>query len=393
MKGKQRNREVSPAVDLMALAECVERFEGKRVVVLGDFVADSFQIGDITRVSREAPVLILRHRQTEIVPGGGANAANNFAALGARVSPISVVGDDAAGENLIAQFRAKNLNVSGILRVKGRITPTKTRFLAGWTHTIAQQVLRVDYEPAAPLSESHFRKLQSLAAAKIKSADALAISDYGFGVVTPQIVRTLTSGLKRLIPVGCFGGAASRLLRDLAAVNPADPHDLLSLNGPWDDTVLGAVLRWAGIGRRPRIMLVHGHSDDRHELQSWLQQQDFCDVLVMQQEFGGSRTFPEKFEQVASTADGAVALATPDDAGAAADEGVLASRARQNVWLEVGWFWGHLGRDRLFLLLKGDLEVPSDLAGVEYYQYKDAPSELAKQLTEFARRLTGASIP
>ena len=198
---------------------------------------------------------------------------------------------------------------------------------------------------------------------------------------------------KRLIPVGCFGGAASRLLRDLAAVNPADPHDLLSLNGPWDDTVLGAVLRWAGIGRRPRIMLVHGHSDDRHELQSWLQQQDFCDVLVMQQEFGGSRTFPEKFEQVASTADGAVALATPDDAGAAADEGVLASRARQNVWLEVGWFWGHLGRDRLFLLLKGDLEVPSDLAGVEYYQYKDAPSELAKQLTEFARRLTGASIP
>ena len=202
MKGKRQNREASPAVDLMALAECIEHFEDKRVVVLGDFVADSFQIGDITRVSREAPVLILRHRQTEIVPGGGANAANNFAALGASVIPISVVGDDAAGENLIAQFRAKNLNVSGILRVKDKITPTKTRFLAGWTHTVAQQVLRVDYEPTAPLSESHFRKLQSLAAAKIKSADALAISDYGFGVVTPQMVRNLTSSLKRPIPVG-----------------------------------------------------------------------------------------------------------------------------------------------------------------------------------------------
>ena len=73
----------APSVDLVALAEVVERFSTKTVVVLGDFVADAFQFGDITRVSREAPVLILKHRETQIVPGGGANAANNFAALGA----------------------------------------------------------------------------------------------------------------------------------------------------------------------------------------------------------------------------------------------------------------------------------------------------------------------
>src|SRR3974390_1866361 len=110
MMARKRQTEPPPApVDLLSLAECVERFAGKRVVVLGDFVADSFQYGDITRVSREAPVLILRHRETRILPGGGANAANNFAALGARVFPITVVGDDAAGDWLVHSFREKNV--------------------------------------------------------------------------------------------------------------------------------------------------------------------------------------------------------------------------------------------------------------------------------------------
>lgn len=97
----------SEAVDLLALSECVEKFASKTVVVLGDFVADAFQFGDISRVSREAPVLILRHRETRIVPGGGANAANNFVALGAKVNPITAVGDDAVGRNLINAFRER----------------------------------------------------------------------------------------------------------------------------------------------------------------------------------------------------------------------------------------------------------------------------------------------
>jgi D-glycero-beta-D-manno-heptose-7-phosphate kinase len=189
MKRAKQRGSTPGAVDLRALAEIVERFEGKRVVVLGDFVADSFQFGDITRVSREAPVLILRHRETEVVPGGGANAANNFAALGARVSPVSVVGDDAAGESLLQFFRERKIDVSGILRVKNRVTPTKTRFLAGWTHTVGQQVLRVDYEPQARLAEAERKKIARLVAERLKNADALAISDYGFGVATPEMVR------------------------------------------------------------------------------------------------------------------------------------------------------------------------------------------------------------
>jgi len=200
---RKRQTEPRPApVDLLSLAECVERFEGKRVVVLGDFVADSFQSGDITRVSREAPVLILRHRETHIVPGGAANAANNLAALGARIIPVSVVGDDSAGHELIAYFRAKKVDVSAVLRLRGYQTPTKTRFLAGWTHTVGQQVLRVDYEPRVPLDAAQVRKVQSLLNVKLKSADALAISDYGFGVVSPEVVRTATAIAPRNIPIG-----------------------------------------------------------------------------------------------------------------------------------------------------------------------------------------------
>src|SRR5277367_6353665 len=179
----------SPAIDLSALADWVAQFPAKTIVVLGDFVADEFQFGEISRVSREAPVLILRHSHTHLLPGGGANAANNFAALGARVLPVTVVGDDAAGEKLREYFYLIGIDVSGIFIAKNWTTPTKTRFLAGWAHTAGQQVLRVDREPNAPLPESVRAKLQSVLGRKLKKADALAVSDYGFGVATPALVR------------------------------------------------------------------------------------------------------------------------------------------------------------------------------------------------------------
>src|SRR5208283_3218087 len=200
MKRTTKSPSSSPSVDLVALADIVERFAGKRVVVLGDFVADAFQFGDTTRVSREAPVLILKHRETQIVPGGGANAASNFAALGAKVSPITAVGDDAAGDRLVAIFREKKVDVSGIVRVKGWTTPTKTRFLAGWAHTVGQQVLRVDYEPEESLGEAPRKRLAQMLADRIRGADALAVSDYGFGVATPEEIRSATSRAKRDIP-------------------------------------------------------------------------------------------------------------------------------------------------------------------------------------------------
>lgn len=201
MKRAKKQDEISSAVDLVTLADIVERFAAKTVVVLGDFVADAFQYGDITRVSREAPVLILRHRETQIVPGGGANAASNFASLGAKVIPVSAVGNDEAGERLIDTFRERKIDTSGIVRAKNWSTPTKTRFLAGWAHTVGQQVLRVDYEPVRPLCESDRKKVRTALLAKSARADALAISDYGLGLVNLSDLRTATACIKKNIPV------------------------------------------------------------------------------------------------------------------------------------------------------------------------------------------------
>jgi rfaE bifunctional protein kinase chain/domain len=191
----------SASVDLLMLAEYVEKFTSKTVVLLGDFVADEFQFGDISRVSREAPVLILRHRETQIVPGGGANAVNNLAALGARVLPVSAVGRDAQGDALVEYFRRQRVNTSGILRVKGWTTPNKTRFVAGWAHTVGQQVLRVDREPQSALPEAVRKTLQQHLSKHLRAADALAVSDYGFGVSSPQLVREGVSKRKRELVV------------------------------------------------------------------------------------------------------------------------------------------------------------------------------------------------
>ncbi len=196
---------------------------------------------------------------------------------------------------------------------------------------------------------------------------------------------------KPLVPIASFGGAAARLVRDLSGIERAEgieTRDLLALSAPWTPAILDTALRRAGIGRVPQIMLVHGHGQDRYEIQSWLQQRSsLCRVLVMQDEFGDGRSLPEKFERLARTADGAIALATPDDLGGAAGGGPPRSRARQNVWLEVGWFWGRLERRNLFLLCKGDLEIPSDMQGVEYYRYISGPSEAAEDIRTFLERL------
>jgi len=189
MKRQRAQKPVSTSVDLLVIRECVEQFNTKTIVLLGDFVADEFQYGEISRVSREAPVLILKHRETLVVPGGGANAANNLASLGARVLPVTAVGDDAPGDAIIAHFRRQRVSVSGIFRVKGWSTPTKTRFLAGWAHTVGQQVLRVDYEPKSPLPDAIRKKLHQRLSANLRNAHALAVSDYGFGVATPELVQ------------------------------------------------------------------------------------------------------------------------------------------------------------------------------------------------------------
>src|SRR5438270_10806717 len=131
------------------LRKIIEAFPRVTVTVLGDMVADEFVVGEISRVSREAPVLILRHRERSVVPGGGANAVNNLADLGVNVLPVGIIGNDEPGRLLLRSFRHKRIPVTGILKHNNLATGNKTRILAGMTHTWRQQVVRIDREPDA----------------------------------------------------------------------------------------------------------------------------------------------------------------------------------------------------------------------------------------------------
>jgi rfaE bifunctional protein kinase chain/domain len=173
------------------LKKIVEAFPNITITVLGDLVADEFVFGEISRVSREAPVLILKHRERVVVPGGAANAANNLADLGVNVLPVGIVGDDEPGRMLLKYFRHKRIAVSGVLKDKSYTTVTKTRILAGMTHTARQQVVRVDREPQEAPNQHLTRELYLAARNYAHASDALLVSDYGYGAATPAIVATL----------------------------------------------------------------------------------------------------------------------------------------------------------------------------------------------------------
>jgi D-glycero-beta-D-manno-heptose-7-phosphate kinase len=173
------------------LRKIVEDFPNITVTVLGDLVADEFIFGEISRVSREAPVLILKHRERTVIPGGAANAANNLADLGVNVLPVGIVGDDEPGRLLLKHFRHKKVAVSGLLKDKTYTTVTKTRILAGMTHTARQQVVRVDREPHELPGAHLTRELYLAARNYTRASDALLVSDYGYGAATPAIVSTL----------------------------------------------------------------------------------------------------------------------------------------------------------------------------------------------------------
>jgi rfaE bifunctional protein kinase chain/domain len=173
------------------LKKIIESFSEITVTVVGDFVADEFVFGEISRVSREAPVLILKYREKTVVPGGGANAVNNLADLGVNVLPVGIVGTDEPGRQLLRAFRKKRVPVSGILKGVGYATPTKTRILAGMTHSARQQVVRIDREPPNEPDRNQKRELVLAARQYVRASDAILISDYGYGAATPAILNAI----------------------------------------------------------------------------------------------------------------------------------------------------------------------------------------------------------
>lgn len=207
------------------LARIIEEFPKLSITVLGDLIADEFIYGEISRVSREAPVLILRHRERSVVPGGAGNAIYNLADLGVTVLPVGVIGDDEPGRLLLHAFRQKHISVSGIRRIKGHTTTTKTRVLAGMTHSSRQQVIRVDREPQAALDRAATQELIFQTRGYVRASDALLLSDYGYGAATPEIFNSIRSRASlNSIPVTVDSRYRTLSYTGVTAATPNEPE-------------------------------------------------------------------------------------------------------------------------------------------------------------------------
>jgi rfaE bifunctional protein kinase chain/domain len=172
----------------------IDAFSGRRITVIGDLIADEFMYGQTARVSREAPVLVIQYEELIRLPGGAANAANNLIELGCHVRVVGIVGADEAGRDIVAQLSEKGADTSNVVELRCCHTPVKTRILAGAHHSAPQQIVRVDRIAEIDASSCPSRPaLDSI----VEGSDGLILSDYGYGAVTPDIVKLARRAAQR----------------------------------------------------------------------------------------------------------------------------------------------------------------------------------------------------
>lgn len=165
--------------------------EGRRILVLGDVVADIYLQGTISRISREAPVLVLEQQKEIIVAGGAANVVNNIATLGGSVFAVGLLGHDSGGEGLKEVLQKNGAHIEGLLTDEARPTISKTRIIAGGRATVSQQIVRVDKECHEPLTEAHEKELLKYIKSVLPQMQGIVLSDYGSGTVTPKLRKAL----------------------------------------------------------------------------------------------------------------------------------------------------------------------------------------------------------
>jgi rfaE bifunctional protein kinase chain/domain len=189
--------------DKQTFLDIIDRFGSCRVALYGDLVLDRFVLATPKRISREAPVIILRHEEQRDVPGGGANALANLAALGVQVSAVAAVGDDEPGGSLINALAERGIDTGRILVVPGYRTPTKVRILGGGRSSLKHQVARYDVEDTLPEDGSWISDLRERLHEEVATVGAVAISDYGYGCVRNDVL-TDVAGPKPPPPWWCL---------------------------------------------------------------------------------------------------------------------------------------------------------------------------------------------
>jgi rfaE bifunctional protein kinase chain/domain len=204
------------------LQELVAAMQNQPVVMAVDLVADRFIAGSPKRISREAPVLILRQESDRFVPGGGANAVANIAALGGQPLPVGVVGDDESGRAIVAALEDLGVTASGIATLDGYRTPTKVRVLGGGKHAIKQQIVRYDIEDQVTFDESVTRLHAQALSDWAGRARVAVLSDYGYGAVTPALIEPIRAAL---VDASCVLCDSRYRLADFQGVDGATPNE------------------------------------------------------------------------------------------------------------------------------------------------------------------------
>jgi rfaE bifunctional protein kinase chain/domain len=210
--------------DTAKLVEVLRGAQGKRVLVLGDLIADEYIYGETSRVSREAPVLIIRHVGRKVIPGGAGNAVLNLHSLGLTPIPVGVIGAGEISGELLAELSNRGIETAGVLRDRERVAVRKTRVMAGGAHGQKQQVMRIDQEDRVPLSSSLEERLREIASEYLDGSDAVLLSDYGYGVLAAGVRDSVIAAANaRGLPVCADSRHA---LREFVGVTFATPNEL-----------------------------------------------------------------------------------------------------------------------------------------------------------------------
>ncbi len=182
---------------MVKLSGVLSRFQPVHVLVLGDFMIDTYTTGKIRRISPEAPVSVLHVQAQQMRPGGAGNVVLNMISLGASVTAIGRIGEDAGGRELKEILKKEGAQVDYLLEQTGYQTPVKNRLIAD-----AQQILRVDFETLTALDENLEKTILSHIDALVAPADVVSISDYGKGFLSrPLLQHVIASAHKQAIPV------------------------------------------------------------------------------------------------------------------------------------------------------------------------------------------------
>jgi rfaE bifunctional protein kinase chain/domain len=203
----------------------ISKFEGCKVVVLGDLVADEYVYGDTSRISREAPVLIVREKDREIRLGGAANVVANIKAMGAEPLPVGLIGADHIGAKLTSVLSDKDISCEGLVEDRARFTTTKTRVLAGGHNTVRQQMLRIDRLNEEPIAADTEQEVINRLHSMVEQASALIVSDYHEGVISKQILaEVLSIAANKTVPVFIDSRFRISAFRYVDALTPNEPE-------------------------------------------------------------------------------------------------------------------------------------------------------------------------